>query len=50
VQALGALGAERGCRVMFALTETGNEAARRTYASAGGTEEPDTVVSIVWDL
>jgi len=35
VRALAALARERGCYGMWVGTETGNEAARRTYARAG---------------
>ncbi len=36
VESLHALARERGCYGMFVLTDTDNEAARATYASAGG--------------
>ncbi len=38
VEALATLARERGCYGMWTLTETDNEPARRTYASAGGTD------------
>ena len=38
------LGRELGCRAAWVGTEKDNVAARRLYASVGGTEEPDTVV------
>jgi ribosomal protein S18 acetylase RimI-like enzyme len=44
VEALAALARERGCFGMWVGTEPGNEAARRTYARAGGHETPASVV------
>jgi aminoglycoside 3-N-acetyltransferase I len=44
VEALAALARERGCSGMWVGTEPGNDAARRTYARAGGRETPAAVV------
>jgi ribosomal protein S18 acetylase RimI-like enzyme len=49
VEALAALARERGCYGMWVGTEPENEAARRTYASAGGRETPAHLI-IEWDL
>ena len=49
VEALAALARERGCYGMWVGTETHNEAARRTYARAGGREAPPHVV-VDWSL
>jgi ribosomal protein S18 acetylase RimI-like enzyme len=40
---------ERGCYGMWVLTESGNEAALRTYESAGADERTDTVM-LTWRL
>jgi GNAT superfamily N-acetyltransferase len=39
-----------GCREAWVLTETGNMAARRMYAAAGGHEEEESPVMITFDL
>jgi len=49
VEALAALARERGCHGMWVGTEPGNEAARRTYARAGGRETPAHVI-VEWEL
>jgi len=49
VEALAALARERGCYGMWVGTEPGNEAARRTYASAGARETPAHLI-LEWGL
>lgn len=49
VEALAALARERGCYGMWAATEPGNQAARRTYARAGARETPAHLV-VEWDF
>ena len=49
VEALAALARERGCFGMWVGTEPVNEAARRTYAAAGGRETPAHVI-VEWEL
>lgn len=49
VEALGALARERGCHGMWAGTEPGNLAARRTYARAGARETPAQVI-VEWSF
>jgi ribosomal protein S18 acetylase RimI-like enzyme len=44
VTALAELARERGCHGMWTATEPDNEAARATYARAGGREAPTSVV------
>lgn len=41
MEAILAVGAARGCREAWVLTENGNRAARGLYAAAGGSESPD---------
>jgi ribosomal protein S18 acetylase RimI-like enzyme len=48
LQRLVGLCQERGCGEMFALTDEGNQAARATYAKAGGEAEPAGVM-FTWD-
>jgi ribosomal protein S18 acetylase RimI-like enzyme len=48
VEALDALGRERGCHGMWVITDTDNEAARATYAAAGGKTSPPQVM-IDWE-
>ena len=47
VAALRALAEERGCYGMWVLTDADNQAALRTYRSAGGSD-PDPQVLIDW--
>jgi ribosomal protein S18 acetylase RimI-like enzyme len=47
VAALRDLAEERGCYGMWVLTDAGNEAAVRTYRSAGGSD-PDPQVVLDW--
>src|SRR5215217_852607 len=49
VEALASVARERGCYGMWVGTEPGNEAARRTYARAGGRETPTHVI-VEWEL
>jgi len=49
VQALAALGRERGCYGMWVLTDRDNEAAMATYRRAGASDEGDQVM-LGWDL
>lgn len=49
VDALAALARERGCYGMWAATETGNVAARRTYAKAGARTAPAQLI-LEWDM
>jgi ribosomal protein S18 acetylase RimI-like enzyme len=49
VEALAALARDRGCYGMWVGTEVGNEAARRTYARAGGRETPAQLI-IEWSF
>ena len=44
VEALAALARERGCTGMWVGTESGNVAARRTYAAAGARPMPEMVL------
>ncbi|MDZ7632538.1 MAG: GNAT family N-acetyltransferase, partial [Gemmatimonadaceae bacterium] len=46
VAALLAHAATLGCNSAWVLTDQGNDAARRMYAAAGGTEQPDRPVLI----
>jgi ribosomal protein S18 acetylase RimI-like enzyme len=49
VEALAELAHERGCYGMWVGTEPANEAARRTYAGAGGRETPAHVI-VEWSF
>jgi ribosomal protein S18 acetylase RimI-like enzyme len=49
VRALAELARERGCYGMWVGTETGNEAAQRTYRRAGADEE-EPFLLLNWDL
>jgi len=49
VEALAVLARERGCYAMWVGTEPDNEAARRTYARAGGRETPAHLI-VEWEL
>ena len=49
VAALAQVARERGCYGMWTGTEAGNEAALATYASAGATASPGTVI-LDWKL
>jgi ribosomal protein S18 acetylase RimI-like enzyme len=49
VDALGALARERGCYGMWVLADDDNEAARATYASAGGRASSRPVL-LDWDF
>jgi ribosomal protein S18 acetylase RimI-like enzyme len=49
VEALGTLARERGCYGMWVGTEPDNQAARRTYARAGGRETPAHVI-VEWSF
>ncbi len=49
VEALAALAQERGCHGMWAGTEPGNLAARRTYARAGARETPAHLI-VEWSF
>jgi len=48
VEALAAVGRERGCYGMWVLTDDGNEAAMATYARAGGRASPHLMFE--WDF
>ena len=50
MQALLARGRELGCREAWVLTEYTNAAARRLYASVGGTEPPEPTLMISFRL
>jgi GNAT superfamily N-acetyltransferase len=50
MQALLAHARALGCRDAWVLTSYGNAAARRMYASAGGTEDPEAALMISFDL
>ena len=50
VRALAGLARERGCYGMWVLTDRDNEAALRTYATAGADEGSSSQVMLTWTI
>jgi ribosomal protein S18 acetylase RimI-like enzyme len=50
VEEARSLGRELGAKEMWVETSYDNESAKQTYAAAGGTEFPETVLTFEWDF